>query len=361
MSTTANLLESDSPLFSTTPVVQRSTSPVIAIGLPRSGSTFLAHVLSCMKGLYVFDDLYPYQQAKALGLAGELNLKQQQAFLDKLSWSARIKVRFKKKIYAFAPKCTWEDIAALEEAVLKTFEGHSVTWPILLEEWLTRLAFHHQDTRWGYKTPQDFMNLDKLSELFPGAQFVFLMRDPRKVMASFKNLPRKRIPGTAPDGVSGQYHPLVYANYWQLAYQKTVAFMRRNPEASVYIIKFEDLVARPDEEAQKLADFLNTELSHSVQVERTNTSFKDKQRQDITNTEVWLCEMIAGKTMQEVGYDLKSPKPRIQDVLDLFDTTGNFVFHQTQRVFRNDRARQSVIGYLKNLWPLSNRLPDKSS
>ena len=67
---------SKSILFSTTPIVQQPVPPVIVVGLPRSGSTYIAHVLSCFDDLYVFDDLYPYQFAKALNLAGNLTQHQ---------------------------------------------------------------------------------------------------------------------------------------------------------------------------------------------------------------------------------------------------------------------------------------------
>lgn len=331
------------------PIVQNATPPVIIIGLPRSGSTFLAHVLSCMKGLYVFDDLYPYQGAKALNLKGNLTPDQQKAFLNKLSWSARAKIRFKKNIYAFAPQCTWKDIEALEESILTAFQDKDVTWPILLEEWLTRLSLYHNCSRWGYKTPQDFMNLEELSILFPGAQFVFIMRDPRKVMASFKNLPKKR-DKQAPDGVSGQYHPIIYANYWKIAYEQTISFIDSHPKVQVYIIKFEDLVFDPDRESTNLAQFLNTDLNQSVQVERTNSSFSSKSRKDITSTETWLCEVIAGKVMEKAEYPLEKAQPSLLDLLDLINTSTNFCSYQIQRYFSDNRARQSIINYAKSLF-----------
>ena len=42
---------------SPTLVNQETTPPVIVVGLPRSGSSYLAHVLSCLEGWFIFDDL----------------------------------------------------------------------------------------------------------------------------------------------------------------------------------------------------------------------------------------------------------------------------------------------------------------
>lgn len=336
-------------LFQTEPVVQQSSPPVIVIGLPRSGSTYLAHVLSCMKGLYIFDDLYPYQSARALGLRGPLTHEQQKAFLNKLSWPARIKVRFKKNIYAFAPQCTWEEIDQLEAAVLKTFEDFEVTWPALLEEWMMRLTLYHGCQRWGYKTPQDFMHLQELSDIFPGAQFVFVMRDIRKVMRSFKNLPKDRSKKNAPDGVVGQYHPIAYANYWKMAYQRTEAFATRRPDVPMYFVKFETLISEPEQEAARLADFFQTQVQKSVRVDRVNTSFTSDTRRELTATERWIAEKMAGDMMERHGYALEHAQPRLGDLFDLLQTSRRFAVYQIRRLLTHDRARQSILSYVKNI------------
>lgn len=336
-------------LFETTKVVKKHNPPVIVIGLPRSGTTFLSHVLSCMDGLYVFDDLYPYQEAKALSLEGNLTKEQQSNYLNKLSWSARAKVRFKKNIYAFSPKCTWAEIDALEDAVLKTFRDREVTWPMLLEEWMTRLSIFHNCQRWGYKTPQDFMHLDEILDIFPTAQFIFVMRDPRKVMTSFKNLPKQRSKGKAPDGVVGQYHPIIYAQYWKMAYCKTMTFINNNPKANVFVVKFEDLIADPEHEATKIAKFLNTKIQKSVQVKRINTSFSSVVNYSLTDTEVWLCELAIGRVMQQAGYELWNLKPKFIDIPNFVNTSFSFLNYQVYRLIMDSRARYSIVTYIKNL------------
>jgi hypothetical protein len=344
---------SNDVLFSTTPVVKKSVPPVIVVGLPRSGSTYMAHVLSCLEDFYVFDDLYPYQIAKSFNLSGPLNDEQKAAFVDRLSWAARVKIKWNKRIYAFAPNCDWDDVAQFEEAVLETFRGQPVTWMQLLEEWMTRLTLFQGKKRWGYKTPQDFQNMHQLSEIFPGCQFFYIVRNPHKVMNSLKNLPSVKEKVLGRDGCAEQYHPIAYAIYWKMAYEAVTSFKASHPNVDVFTIKFEDLISQPDDEAQKIANLLQTTVTRSVKVERNNSSFDNRQPVPLTSTEKWLCEKIAGGYMQELGYELQATNPSLADLPDLIKTTTKFTRYQTRRITKEGKARHSVASYIKQVFKLS--------
>ena len=330
---------SDSPLFSLTPVVQQSTSPVVVIGLPRSGSTFLSSVLSALDNWYVFDDLYLYQRVKGLQAEGILKPEQLQELVERLGWTVRARVRFEQ--HFLKPQCTWEDVDRMVEAVLETFKDRSIYWHELLEEWLMRLTLHHGKTCWGYKTPQDFMHMDLLTEIFPDIRFIFIVRDPLKVMASMKYVNQQ-------DGKPQQYHPIAYALYWKMAYEKVHNFIN-SKKASVHIVKFEDLVTDPNAEAKQLADFLGTTVSSQISNQGSNTSFASHKRREITKTEAWICEYTAGKTMKLAGYTLQGAYPRLKDLPDLLATSKKFILYQTQRIYQKKDQRSSIFAYLKLL------------
>ena len=241
----------------------------------------------------------------------------------------------------------------MEAALLSALEAyHSdsekpITWPQVLEEWMMRLALHGGKHHWGYKTPQDFMHMDKLTQIFPGVRFVYILRDPRKMMRSFKNLPRVKTDGNQ-DGESRQYHPAVYALYWKKAYEKVQAFIRQG-KAPVKTVKFEDLVQDPAAVAADLADFLETQVAGEVVAKRSNASVKVGQPTELTQTEVFLCEKIAGQAMQSAGYELCAPKPRLFDLVDLLKTSVTFATYQLIRITKDKKARTSVRAFLKSL------------
>ncbi|KPQ36144.1 MAG: Sulfotransferase family [Phormidesmis priestleyi Ana] len=331
-------------------IAKHSVPPVIVVGLPRSGSSYLSHVLSCMDDWFIFDDLYPYQKAASLGLLADTDIAQKPElitqYVSQLTWQLRAKIKFEKNFEV--PNLSLDDVAAMEQALLQSLKQcSSLTWPQVLGEWITRLAIHSGKRRWGYKTPQDFMHMDELTDIFPGVRFIYILRDPRQVMRSFKNLPRVKTNGSQ-DGESRQYHPFVYALYWKIAYQKVQAFSRRN-RGPVEVVRFEDLVSMPEATAQRLANFLETRVAGQVISPSVNSSLNKGTIRELTNTELLICEKIAGKQMKAAGYALSHPSPQLSDAVDLIKTTLDFAAYQIGRVVTNKRARTSVAAFVKNL------------
>ncbi len=330
----------DSPLFSTHPVVREHTPPVIVVGLPRSGSSFLSHVLSTLEGLYVFDDLYLYQRARAIGaVTGPLSPEALRGLTGYLGWTVRARIRFEDSF--FKPQCTWEDVDRMVEAVCEALSGLEARWQDLLEEWLTRLALHHGRHRWGYKTPQDFMHLETLAQTFPGVRFVFIMRDPRDMMSSMKYLRRE-------DGDPRQYHPVAYALYWKMAHTAMAQYIGRGT-APMEVVRFEELVAEPDAVATRLGAFLGAGVRCPVPVRGKNTSFSGRARKTVTRTERWLCERLAGEAMAQAGYPPDGARPHLRDAPDLLRTSARFSLYQCARLLTRGDARGSVGAYLRTL------------
>ena len=330
---------SASPLFSTEPVVvEPRQPPTVVVGMPRSGSTFLSHVMSCLDDWYVFDDLYFYQQVRSFKINGPLTEKQLRALVHNLGWTVRARVRWEDNP-EFKPQCTWEDVDRMCEAVLETYKGRQVLWHDLMEEWLTRLARHHGCTRWGYKTPQDFMHMDELADVFPGIRFIFVMRDPRKMMASFKFVRRE-------DGFRGQYHPVVYARYWKMAFEAYERFARGG-KAPILVVRFEQLVADPDGEAERLAEFLGTTYRPRVAEHSANTSFGGGRRKTLTPTETWMCQKFAGAAMEAAEYPLERCGPRFRDLPDLMATSVRFAGFQLYRLYRWPRDAHTIATFVK--------------
>ncbi len=335
------LTEENSPLVATTPIVgaQNRSAPVIVVGLPRSGSSFLAHVISQIEDWYVFDDLFLLRFVKSIGVEGGVNAEQLEKITSFLGWQLRARVRWPS---FEPPRCTWEDVDQIEEAFLTTFRGTSPTWSQLLEEWMTRLARHHGCSRWGYKAPQDFMNVDELLECFPGVRFIFLCRDPRKVMVS-----KKYVHGE--DGKPGEYHPLIYARYWRMAVESAHEIRDRIGDRILFL-KFEDLISDANGQAVRVASFLGTTFSGDVQRSEGNSSFQTKGRKELTPSEVWICEKVAGLTMEKMGYALKAEKPRLRDSPDLLWTSVRFFLFQLRRFVVDGSGRQSILMFLRSLF-----------
>ncbi len=313
--------------------------PVVVVGLPRSGSSYLSHLMSQLEDWFVFDDLYLYRQARALGADGALDPEQLHRLVDFLGWQLRARLKYDRDFVQL--RCRLDEVDGLCEAVEAALGAQPVRWHELLEEWMVRLALRHGRTRWGYKAPQDFMHMEELAALFPGVRFVFIVRDPRQTMASFKYV-------RGEDGAPGQYHPLVYARYWRMAHELTE---RSAAEHGLPLlrVRFEELVADPLGQGRRIAAFLGTRLEEPLVPMGANTSFRAGERRDITPTERWLCERVTGPRLADAGYAASGARPRLRDVPDLMATTLRFAAYQGRRLWRDPAARESVRGYLARL------------
>ena len=327
------------PLFATRPIAGAyDAPPVVVVGLPRSGTSYLSYVLSGIRDWYVFDDLYLRRRAVGIGAKGPLTPEQLAELVDFLSWQLRARIKWQNDFPK--PECSLEDVDRMESALLATYAGAAPTWPELLKEWLVRLALHHGKTRWGYKAPQDFMHVDELRELYPGTRFIFCIRDPRHMMASFKFL-------SGEDGTKSQYHPVIYARYWAMAVRAFEDASRRGVPSQ--LVQFEDLRRDPVGVAKQLAAFLDSSVDEAALPTGANTSFRGAKRQEITPTERWICQRLAAPEMTRLEYPLDATAPRLRDVPDILVTTARFAGYQVWRAAKDPGARVSIREYVKRL------------
>ncbi len=330
-------VDGGNPLFATRRVaLDFKSPPLVVVGLPRSGTSFLSHVLTAIQDWYIFDDLYFRRKVVSMGAYGPFKASQLEELVRFLTWQVRARLKWDSDFPK--PECTLEDMDNMERILVETFRDSTITWSELLEEFLVRLALLHGKTHWGYKAPGDFLHLEELMALFPGTRLIFCLRDPRAVMASFKFL-------SGEDGTRKQYHPVAYARYWALA-EQTLEATQRNGLA-VELALFEDFVAHPAAVGRRLAEFLESDLVEKYLPKGANTSFSRGKRKTITQTEEWICEKLCGPGMSRLGYEIHGSTPRLKDVLDLLQITMRFIAYQVVRAIRDRGMRASVFDFAR--------------
>ncbi|MGD2118995.1 MAG: sulfotransferase [Chromatiales bacterium] len=161
--------------------------------------------------------------------------------------------------------------------------------------------------RWGDKTPYYILHLETLLEMFPDAQFVHIIRDGRDCALSM--LERKwdlKIFNT--------YHA---AYLWNRYVEHGVEFGRKYPD--IYIeLRYEDLLAEPEKNVERLCNFLNIEYSESViNFRKSDGSGKtslltqplqknnsEKWRTKMSDRQVRVFEALAGDMLAQNDYPL---------------------------------------------------------
>ena len=109
--------------------------------------------------------------------------------------------------------------------------------------------------RYGDKTPSYMQHLGLLERVFPGAQFVHIVRDGRDAGLSFMAMRRK------PRFNIGRPRRLAeFACAWRLEVEGAQRFGARLGPERYLELRYEDLVAEPEERLREVCGFLGLEL-----------------------------------------------------------------------------------------------------
>ena len=169
-------------------------------------------------------------------------------------------------------------------------------------------------TRWGDKTPYYILHLETLLEMFPRARVVHIIRDGRDCALSM--LQRKwdlKIFNT--------YHA---AYLWKRYVEAGRAFGRVHPQ-HYFEFRYEDMLANPEQEMERLCSFLEIEFSDAVinyrkttvpgktplltqPLKKDNTA---KWKNRMSPRQVRVFEAMAGDTLDACGYERARPDARL--------------------------------------------------
>jgi hypothetical protein len=165
-------------------------------------------------------------------------------------------------------------------------------------------------SRWGEKRPGYHRHIDVVMRLFPDAQIVHVVRDPRDCVASLKRMPWWNRP---------VYHSV---SAWAQSLDYTDEAMRKWPGV-VARVQYERLVADPETELEALCAALGEDYDpamaeperlapvvvpgrdwhQSTRVSPT-TARVGRWRGELESWEAALCETVLAERMKRFGYEL---------------------------------------------------------
>ena len=162
------------------------------------------------------------------------------------------------------------------------------------------------------KTPPHVLRLAFLSQHFPNARFINVVRDGRDCFCSAVHHPNV-VQGSSVER---------YAKYWKRCIR---ARLKRGEQSNIFDLKYEDLVANPEQQIRTVMDFLGEEYqtaqlnpqsySHN-QITQTSkphfsklgkpitNSSQQRWKQELSPRDVGLFEAIAGAELEAMGYSL---------------------------------------------------------
>ena len=173
---------------------------------------------------------------------------------------------------------------------------------------LATYAGRNNKPRWGDKRPVYSRYLDAVFSMFPDAQFIHLVRDPRASTASMAQMWH-----------DGRIAPNL--ELWERSMRAVEPWRARLAPDQFLELRYEDLVADPTGELKRVASFLTLEMSEVEEMLRFHehpdetspvhpnvrnpptTQNIDKWRDSLTSEQTALIEHVTGDWMKRYGYE----------------------------------------------------------
>ena len=331
---------------STDCLAQRTDDCLFVFGSPRSGTSLVSRILNAHPRIGIpfesllYDTFWPIRHAY-----GDLTEpgNAERLLRHMLRWSA---------VESWVPRVEYD--AALAHIDHRDFHG---VFRSIVVTW----AQHQGKPVWGEKSPWHAFYWRQILEAFPNARIVHVVRDPRDSTLSWKKARQ------------GPRHAYTLARRWA-GYMDTMAEIRANwPGEAFYEFRYEDLLANPERECERICDFLgespdpamlrfhqsgegyNTDATNLENLARPILrSNSGKWATEFSASEIRQIEAVAGGHMAHFGYERAQPEASVGSAER---TWIKLVANPASRIpgmLRDRQGQKEAIE--KRLFPLAARL-----
>lgn len=291
--------------------------PIFIVGANRSGTTLLRLILNAHPDIAIPDEINYFYVFDVLETSYE---DWGSPTFTNESYSTFV-TRFLKDNRSTVPGL---DLEAIREEILDGPTNLRRPYQVLLERW----AEHQEATRWGEKTPGNIYHANILIDMFPDAQFIHLVRDPRGGVASMR-----RVSFFSDDVTFNALYRrkiMTHGREW---------LTRSVPSSQRIEVRFEDLVTAPRQTLDQLCDFLEVPYEPSMlrfhedaedyMLEEAARSYNEAATRPISEDKVdeWksrlnaedvaIIETICRPQMEEFGYSRLGTRPSWQGMIEL--------------------------------------------
>ena len=300
------------PIVDRVSVVRVDDRPVFVGACPRSGTTLLRSMLNAHPDLALPRETHFVMEA----------YRNRQKFGDLRN---PVNQRKLARWLVHRDRTQFNRLEIPPEQAMRALRAAPPTLGSIIGTGFKLYADHNAKRRWGDKRPMYIQFLPELFALFPDAQVVIIVRDPRAVVASMKKLewPRAVIRDGTVEGGTRRWLKAVAAG--RLA-------LRRYRRDQVLQIRYEDLVVDPTGVLSHVCSFLDLNDSGlkamlEYHVEGSDIPTPQRARyhpkvakpvtdeavrswaEVLTGDEIATIERLAGREMARYGYQLQQIAP----------------------------------------------------
>ncbi|PWU25482.1 MAG: sulfotransferase, partial [Candidatus Rokuibacteriota bacterium] len=291
--------------------------PIFIVGPSRSGTSLLRVVLSNHSRVWItrethyFDDLR--RRLKSPGVA--LGLGEREVCED---YFLQLGHR------AYGADASTEESTISRSDLRQVAEELGCSGDAYFEAFCRIRARANGKGIWGEKTPRHVFQIDELFRLAPQARVVCLLRDPRAVVASYRDW--HSYGGGEEDGEAEaflhdqerarrSFHVGIAALLWRGAMRASTVARERHGGNRVLLLRYEQLVEEPRRAVEDLCTWLQLDfeepmldvpvvqssyLSHETGISKEPL---DRWRGKLSRREVAQTQSFAGRSMDDLGYE----------------------------------------------------------
>lgn len=270
------------------------TAPVFIVGVQRSGTTLLRLILNAHPDIAIPEEARFFTP---LLKRSHIRRTMEGKNLERLVSYLRSNEQF--RLWNFDREPFLRDLA----------DRPSVTLAEVMDTMFSSYAVSEGKSRWGDKS-LFFGSLELLHDMFPNARFIHIVRDGRDVFNSWRKM----------DPSKG--HPAVMSLDWRYKLASIENSVKRIPEKNVMTLRYEDLLAQPEETVKSICSFLDIKFEtamlefhktsqHYIGDHHSELIFKaidnsniSKWRKNLSPDEIKIYELMAKGPLNKYGYEL---------------------------------------------------------
>jgi len=258
--------------------------PLFIIGAPRSGTTFLAELVSDMEYGCPIETHFITKYSEKLHLYGDL---------DNIENCTRLI----KHILSERPIQQWNIPMDPGKIYANLCNNRSINYASIVDEIMMNRARIHGHSCWGDKTPHYIEKLPVLAGLFPNAKYIYIIRDGRDVALSLVEKPW------------GPNNILVAAEYWAMLNKPSKTISSLQESGQLIKIRYEDLILNPKKTIKSIYSHLDKHIE-SNKLEwlsnKINISSHYRWKLKMSTRQVRVFEGAAADTLHQLGYELNN-------------------------------------------------------
>lgn len=287
--------------------------PIFIVGNSRSGTTLVSNILGLNKEVYSFCEIHFFENMYISDAPDVLTEEQALALLGRLLGTAR-EGRFGYKVV--------EPYLAEAKEVLSNAFSENFTALDVYATFLDYEARRNGKSRPCEQTPRYIFYLEEILSKWPSARIIVMQRDSRDILLSQKSKWKQYRPSAETPNrremirAWSNYHPILLTQMWKKAMQAALKF---KSDDRLLWIRFEDLIAQPDQQTKRICDFLGIEYDSSMLKVPASKSTLAKQdnvkegisqapvdrwREKLPAADLYWCQRVGGSTLIELGYQL---------------------------------------------------------